>query len=87
MGFRKGDRVRIANPRSEYTGCRGTIADTENEQPASVTVLGHEVAIDGENGVTRPFLIADLQPLRAVQVRPSKRDARTGDLEGGPAQG
>jgi hypothetical protein len=80
MGFRNGDRVRITAPNSEYTGCRGTIADLASEQPAGVTVLGHEVAIDGENGMARPFLITDLQPLRAIQVRPRTSDARTGDV-------
>lgn len=83
MGFRRGDRVRITHPNSEYTGCRGTIADAEGERPAGVSVLGHEVAIDGENGITRPFLVADLEPLRAVGVRSRGRDAQTGDRSGG----
>lgn len=69
MGFRDGDRVRIKNPASEYTGCRGTIADGEHAAPAGVTALGHQVAIDGENGRTRPFLISDLEPLAAARVR------------------
>ena len=84
MNLRRGDRVRITNPNSEYTGCRGTVADSSSEQPARVTVLGHEIAIDGENGMTRPFLVSDLEPLRAIGVRSRARDARTGDLEGGP---
>jgi len=71
--FRRGDRVRIIDPNHEYTGCRGTIADPESADPESahssgVTVLGHHVAIDGENGLTRPFLVAELQPLRAVRA-------------------
>lgn len=71
MPFQTGDRVRIKNSNSEYTGCRGTIADQPSEQPAacSITQLGHLVAIDGENGMTRPFLVADLVPLRAASVR------------------
>ena len=87
MGFRRGDRVRITHPNSEYTGCRGTIADAEGERPVGVSVLGHEVAIDGENGITRPFLVADLEPLRAVGVRSRARDARTGDPTSGSAGG
>ncbi len=68
MSFQKGDRVRITNPNSEYTGCRGTISDGDESAPAGVTVLGHQVAIDGENGVARPFLLTDLEPLRAVRA-------------------
>lgn len=83
MSFRKGDRVRIMNPNSEYTGCRGTIADgtAHSAPPADVTVLGHEVAVDGENGMTRPFLVADLERLRAMPVRSRGTSART--LESG----
>jgi hypothetical protein len=66
MRFSRGDRVRIKNPTSEYTGCRGTIAD---DPAPGVAVLGHYVAIDGENGRTRPFLIGDLEPLQAARVR------------------
>ena len=74
MPFQTGDRVRIKNTHSEYTGCRGSIADPIADQPSrhsagSVTQLGHLVAIDGENGVTRPFLVGDLLPLRAASVR------------------
>jgi hypothetical protein len=74
MPFQTGDRVRIKNPQSEYTGCRGTIADPTSA--ASVTVLGHLVAIDGENGIKRPFLVSDLVPLQAVRVR-SQTAAKT----------
>lgn len=80
--FRRGDRVRVINPNHEYTGSRGTIADAPSDQPAGVAVLGHQVAIDGENGVTRPFLVTDLEPLRAVRSgarrraeKPSQADA------------
>jgi len=69
MGFQQGDRVRIRNPQSEYTGCRGTITDEAAGQAIGVTALGHFVAIDGENGRTRPFLANDLEPLRAASVR------------------
>jgi hypothetical protein len=85
MGFRRGDRVRIRNPRSEYTGCRGTIA----EEPADgVVALGHWVAIDGENGVTRPFLVDDLELLQAARVRSRRATERRSRGEGsGPTPG
>ena len=85
--FRHGDRVRIKNPLSEYTGCRGTVLEDAADQPAGVAALGHFVAIDGENGRTRPFLAADLERLAAARVRrapaaqPAGRE-RTGE-EGG----
>ena len=41
------------------------------DQPEGVHALGHFVAIDGENGRTRPFLIGDLEPLRVARVRPA----------------
>jgi len=69
MGFENGDRVRIRQPHSEYTGCRGTVSDGPSSAPQGVLPLGHMVAIDGENGVTRPFLIQHLEriaPLRVV---------------------
>jgi hypothetical protein len=69
MGFRQGDRVRITSPLSEYTGCRGTIIVDAADQPPGVVALGHFVAIDGENGRTRPFLVGDLELLRAASVR------------------
>ena len=82
MPFRQGDRVRIKQPSSEYTGCRGTIAD---EAPPGVAVLGHYVAIDGENGVTRPFLVGDLAPLRVARVRtpPATSGSQRVDDSGG----
>ena len=77
MHFRNGDRVRIKNPSNEYTGCRGTVVVDAADQPAGVLALGHFVAIDGENGRTRPFLLADLEPLRVARVesRSKSRDA------------
>ena len=85
MAFRRGDRVRIRNPRSEYTGCRGTVA----EEPADgVVALGHWVAIDGENGVARPFLVDDLEPLQAARVRSRSATERRSRGEGsGPVAG
>ncbi len=76
--FRRGDRVRIIHPTSEYTGCRGTIADPPTaggpgESADGVTRLGHHVAIDGENGILRPFLVSDLQPLQAVRAGRTRR--------------
>ena len=71
MQYRRGARVRVTRPHSEYTGCRGTIADAPSDHRPGVAVLGHQVAIDGENGRTRPFLIDELEPLRAVRVRPA----------------
>jgi hypothetical protein len=84
MSFKRGDRVRIKNPVSEYTGCRGTIADAAADQPAGVSALGHFVAIDGENGRTRPFLAKDLEMLTAARVRGrSARDAAGDNSPGG----
>jgi hypothetical protein len=84
MQFRSGDRVRIKNPSNEYTGCRGTIVVDAADQPSGVLALGHFVAIDGENGRTRPFLIADLEPLRVARVRSNSasRDASPRDRLG-----
>ncbi len=84
MAFRTGDRVRITNANSEYTGCRGTIVDDSRDAATAdgVTILGHQVAIDGENGIARPFLLADLEPLRAARARSrggvSQRESRDG---------
>jgi len=75
--FRPGDRVRIIHPNHEYTGCRGTIADDAQADADGVTVLGHHVAIDGENGLTRPFLAAELEPLRAARAGGRSAGART----------
>jgi hypothetical protein len=78
MSFRQGDRVRVRNPHSEYTGCRGTIVDPDE---AGVTALGHLVAVDGENGIARPFLVADLELLRAARVAPRTPSGRRMDAE------
>ena len=72
LRFRRGDRVRIINSNHEYTGCRGTVADAPSDAASGVVQLGHHVAIDGENGLTRAFLVSDLEPLRAMRAgRPS----------------
>ena len=65
-----GDRIRVIAQDSAYTGCRGTVV----EDPGSlkgVTPLGYYVAIDGENGRSRPFLSHELQRLVAARVRRS----------------
>lgn len=67
MAFVQGDRVRILDPHSEYTGCRGTVVDPDEP---GVIALGRLVAIDGENGIARPFLVGDLERLRAARVVP-----------------
>lgn len=77
--FRPGDRVRIIHPNHEYTGCRGTIAEAED----GVTALGHYVAIDGENGLTRPFLATELEPLRAMRAGGRARVTRTPNRDAG----
>ena len=62
-----GERVRVVQADSEYTGCRGSVTEValdDDGQP-----VGYWVAIDGENGVTRPFLADGL-------VRQSARKAR-----------
>ena len=69
-GFHNGDRVRVCQPRGEYSGCRGTIVEApaaSGEQPS--LPLGYMVAVDGENGVARPFLIQHLEPIRLAATR------------------
>ncbi len=67
MAFQSGDRVRIRHAVSEYTGCRGTVVEAPG---IGTSALGHFVAIDGENGKARPFLVQDLELARAATVRP-----------------
>jgi hypothetical protein len=69
VAFHDGERVRIRKARSEYTGCRGTVVDASAPLDPAVSTLDHFVAIDGENGRLRPFLVHDLEPLRAAPVR------------------
>lgn len=73
MAFQPGDRVRIRRPDSEYTGCRGHVVEDPGGHGASL--FGCWIAIDGENGVARPFLLEDLEPLRPARVSPGGRAA------------
>lgn len=75
MPFQNGDRVRIRRAVSEYTGCRGIVV----EDPGTGTsALGHFVAIDGENGKARPFLVEELELVRAVSVRTRGSERKVG---------
>ena len=78
MSFRQGDRVRVRNPNSEYTGCRGAVVDAD--EPGA-PALGRLVAIDGENGIARPFLVGDLEPIRAARVAPRPSERQRSDAE------
>jgi hypothetical protein len=78
MTLRRGVRVRVLNPNSEYTGCRGTVADPDEP---GVPALGRLVAIDGENGITRPFLVGDLELLRAARVTPRAEERIRSDAD------
>ena len=69
MNFELGDRVRIVKPQSAYTGCRGVVVEMSGQGEGDAPPLGYYVAIDGENGVSRPFLVDDLAPLLAAKVR------------------
>ncbi len=69
MRFEQGDRVRVVQAESPYTGCRGTIAGASGSSRDSRLPLGYYVAIDGENGVVRPFLIEALERIAAVSSR------------------
>lgn len=71
-----GDRVRVIHRESSYTGCRGTVAESSGPVENGQLPLGYLVAIDGENGVTRPFLAAELQQLKAVCTRNSAAVSR-----------
>lgn len=79
QGFRNGDRVRVCEPEGEYSGCRGTIVDApESSGQQCELPLGYMVAIDGENGVSRPFLIQHLEALQLASV-PKRLAERPGD--------
>ncbi len=85
MSFQDGDRVRIRKPEGEYTGCRGSVVDEPSlglDTPG-VTPLGFFVAVDGENGVKRPFLAQDIELLRPVVVRRVPTARRVASEEGG----
>lgn len=85
MSFQAGDRVRIRKPESEYTGCRGTIVDDPALQldAPGVTPLGYFIAIDGENGVRRPFLAQEIELLRPAVVRRDRTMQRAAADDGG----
>ena len=72
MAFLHGDRVRILKDQSEYTGCRGVVVEKPRGPHGNVSALGHFVAIDGENGKVRPFLLSDLEFLPVASVRHSQ---------------
>jgi hypothetical protein len=72
MAFSHGDRVRILKDQSEYTGCRGVVVEKPRGPHGNVSALGNFVAIDGENGKVRPFLLSDLELLRVASVRHSQ---------------
>ncbi|MDG2335709.1 MAG: hypothetical protein P8Q97_15940 [Myxococcota bacterium] len=74
MKYFPGDRVRIRQVESEYTGSRGLVVEPEPTGQGDASPLGCFVAIDGENGRVRPFLIADLELLRAASVRRTDAD-------------
>jgi hypothetical protein len=65
-----GDRVRIVQADTAYTGCRGTVVEASGPAEGDQLPLGYYVAIDGENGVARPFLTSALQRISAVTARP-----------------
>lgn len=80
MRFYRGDKVRVVQAESPYTGCRGTIAAASGSSREGQYPLGYYVAIDGENGVVRPFLIEALERIAAVSSRP--RGAASDRAEG-----
>lgn len=71
MIFQPGDRVRVKHPRSEYTGCRGTVMADPAASEQGVLAFGYYVAIDGEVGAPQPFLVDDLEAIRSRSVRPA----------------
>ena len=69
-GFRDGDRVRVCQPNGEYSGCRGTVVEAPTASGDQTSLpLGYMVAVDGENGVARPFLIQHLEPIRMAPAQ------------------
>ncbi len=70
--FATGDRVRVIKAQSPYTGCRGTVIEVSGSTADGSLPIGYHVAIDGENGLRRPFLSLDLDSVVAIKVR---RDA------------
>lgn len=66
-----GDRVRVTKSPSPYTGCRGVVVEVSGPDADGGAPLGYYVAIDGENGLRRPFLAGDLEAVTALKVRPN----------------
>jgi len=85
VSYRVGERVRVVTAENPYTGCRGTIAEPASAVPPGPDgePLGCYVAIDGENGLARPFLLAELERLPLARVRPVSAAPRQQDLEPG----
>ena len=74
-----GDRVRVVQSEDAYTGCRGTVVEAPGSPRRSdpnQLPLGYFVAIDGENGVARPFLVDALEEIVAISSRSHAGDAR-----------
>lgn len=69
MSWKNGDRVRVVQGDSQYTGCRGTIVEASGPEAGDQLPLGYMVAMDGENGVVRPFLTDALEHVAAVLTR------------------
>ena len=79
-----GDRVRVVQGQNAYTGCRGTVVEAPGakaKRDPNQLPLGYFVAIDGENGVARPFLADALERVAAVSSR-GRADA-TQEVSGG----
>jgi len=77
MSFRAGDRVRVKAPGTEYTGCRGTVMPDPSATEQGVLPFGYYVAIDGETGGAKPFLVEHLEQLQGARVRRIAADQKT----------
>ncbi|MFT5441420.1 MAG: hypothetical protein ACI8W3_000461 [Myxococcota bacterium] len=69
MGWKNGERVRVIQVDSQYTGCRGTIVEASGPEAGDQLPLGYMVAMDGENGVARAFLTDALEHVAAISAR------------------
>lgn len=74
--WNKGDRVRVTASHSPYTGCRGSVLDASGPCEEGQLPLGYYVAIDGENGIARPFLTDALERVSAISSRPAKAESQ-----------
>ena len=60
----------MCQPNGEYSGCRGTVVEAPTASGDQTSLpLGYMVAVDGENGVARPFLIQHLEPIRMAPAQ------------------